>query len=228
MRNLVNIRTLGVIYCSNTLFMKKQLTILASTLLLTTSCEQAKQAKESYNAVSKLGDIGKEMASNMDEAKTKRAERVKSGDTLSLPYKELQQYLPKEVSGYTAGELSGSSQKMSGISYSSAEREFAKGEDRVKVALVDYNGANQIYEGLAAMATLGMEHENDEEIMGPTALKVDGVKGMDTFRKKEGTAEMTLVAGGRFMVTLSATKQKDMEFLKSVAEEMDLGKLAKM
>ena len=208
--------------------MKKQLTILASTLLLNTSCEQAKQAKESYSAISKLSDAGEEITTHLEEAKTKRAEREKSGDTLSLPYKELQQFLPKEVSGYTAGELSGSSQKMSGISFSSAEREFIKGEDRVKVTLMDYNGANQLYEGFAAMESLGIEREDDEVIIGPTALKVDGVKGMDTFKKKEGLAEMSLVTGGRFLVTLSATKQKDMEFLNSVAEGIDLEKLSKM
>ncbi|WP_046246093.1 hypothetical protein [Hymenobacter terrenus] len=208
--------------------MKKQLTILASALLLTTGCEQAKQAKESYSALSKLSEAGKEMTTNLEKAKTDRAEREKRGDTLSLPYKELQQFLPTAVSGYTAGELSGQSQKMSGMAFSSAERAFTNGEEEVKVALIDYNGSNALYEGAAAMMALGIEQEDDDHIMGPTTLKVDGVKGMETYYKKDGRAEMTLAVGGRFLLTLTGSKQKDMARLKSIAEEMDLEKLAKM
>jgi hypothetical protein len=208
--------------------MKKQLAIQVSALLLTTGCEQANQAKESYTALAKLGEAGKEMSANLEKAKDERTEREKRGDTLSLPYKELQQYLPTEVSGYKAGELSGQSQKMTGMAFSTAEREFTNGEEEVKVSVVDYNGSNALYQGAAAMMALGMEQEDDEHIMGPTTLKIDGVKGMETYYKKEGRAEMMLAVGGRFLVTLSGQKQKDMGLLKSVAEDMDLEKLAKM
>ena len=209
--------------------MKKQLTILASTLLLTTGCEQAQKAKESYSALSKLSEAGKDMTANLEKAKTERSEREKRGDTLSLPYKELQQYLPTAVSGYTPGELTGQSQKMSGMAFSMAERKFTKAPDEeIEVSLIDYNGSNALYQGAAAMMSLGIEQEDDEHIMGPSSLKADGVKGMETFYKKDGRAEMTLAVGGRFLLTLKANKQKDMAMLKAVAEDMDLEKLAKL
>jgi hypothetical protein len=209
--------------------MKKNLVLLAGALFLITSCEQAQKAKESYSAISKLSEAGEEMSANLDKAQEERADRVKRGDTLSLPYKELQQYLPATVAGYTPGELKGQSQKMSGMAFSTAERTFTKTPDEeVEVTLIDYNGSNTLYQGAAAMMSLGIEQEDDEHIMGPTAVKADGVKGMDTFYKKEGRAEMTLAVGGRFLLTLKANKQKDMALLKSVAEEMDLEKLAKL
>lgn len=86
-------------------------------------------------------------------------------------------------------------------------------------------GSNARYQGAAAMMSLGFEQEDDEHIVGPTAVKADGMKGMDTFYKKDGRAEMTLAVGGRFLLTLQAGKQKDMALLKSVAEGMDLAKL---
>ncbi|MBO2009805.1 hypothetical protein [Hymenobacter negativus] len=209
--------------------MKVQLTIAAAALLLATGCEQAKQAKESYSAISKLSEAGKDMTANLEKAETDRAERVKRGDTLSLPYKELEQYLPTEVSGYTPGELKGQSQKMTGMAFSTAERTFTKSPDEeVEISLIDYNGSNALYQGAAAMMSLGIEQEDDDHIMGPTAVKADGVKGMDTFYKKDGRAEMTLAVGGRFLLTLKGTKQKDMALLKSIADDMDLEKLAKL
>ena len=209
--------------------MKKNFLLLASAVLLLASCEQAQKAKESYSAISKLSEAGKDMSANMDKAKEERAERVKRGDTLSLPYKELEQYLPATVDGYTPGELKGQSQKMPGMSFSTAERTFTKADgDDVEVSLVDYNGSNALYQGAAAMMSLGIEQEDDEHIAGPTAVKADGVKGMDTFYKKDGRAEMTLAVGGRFLLSLKAGKQKDMALLKAVAEGMDLEKLAKL
>lgn len=209
--------------------MKKNFLLLAGAIFLLGSCEQAQQAKESYSALSKLSEAGKNMSAGLDKAKEERAEREKRGDTLSLPYKELQQYLPAAVSGYTPGELKGQSQKMSGMAFSSAERTFTKAPDEeVEVSLIDYNGSNALYQGAAAMMGLGIEQEDDEHTVGPTAVKIDGVKGMDTFYKKEGRAEMTLAVGGRFLLTLKANKQKDLALLKSVAEDMDLEKLAKM
>ncbi|MGY3089884.1 hypothetical protein ACVWYF_002932 [Hymenobacter sp. UYAg731] len=209
--------------------MKKNFLLLAAALLFTTGCEQAQKAKESYSNLEKISEAGKDISAKMDKAQDERAERVKRGDTLSLPYKELQQYLPTAVSGYTPGELKGQSQKMSGIAFSTAERTFTKGPDEeIEVSLIDYNGAYAIYQGAAAMMSLGLEQEDDEHIMGPSAVKADGVKGMDTFYKKDGRAEMSLAVGNRFMLTLKGGKQKDMALLKEIADGMDLEKLAKL
>jgi len=208
--------------------MKRNLILLASAVLLLTSCEKARQAKESYNNISKLSAAGEKMTATLDEAKVQREEREKRGDTLAMPYKQLEQYLPAEVSGYTAEAPTGMSQKTAGMSISTAEREYRQGAETVKVSVIDYNGAHDLYQGAAAIFALGMEREDDEQIMGPANLDVKGVQGMSTFYKKDGRAEMSVAAGGRFLITLNATKQKDMELLKSVAKSMDLEKLAEL
>ncbi len=206
----------------------KHLLLLASAALLLAGCEQAQKTKEAYSNLSKISEAGEKMTAKLDQAKEQRAEREKRGDTLALPYKELEGYLPTAVSGYTAGELSGQSQKISGMSFSSAERDFTQGEDKLEVKLMDYNGAHDLYQGAAAMYSLGLESENDEQIVGPSSLKIDGVTGMETFYKKDGRAEMSLAVGSRFLLTISATKQKDMSLLQAVARDMDLEKLTKL
>lgn len=117
---------------------------------------------------------------------------------------------------------------MSGLSFSMADREFKAGESTVKVSLIDYNGANEMYQGMSAMYSMGIEQEDDEKVLGPTTLKMKGVNGMETFYKKDGRAELALAVNGRFLLNLTATGQKDLSLLKSVAEDMDLEKLAKL
>jgi len=210
--------------------MNKLLPLLAGTLLLLSAvgCDKAQKAQETYSNLSKLADAGKNMETNLKQATDRRAERVKKGDTLSLPYKELQTYLPAAVEGYAAAEPSGQSMSVSGMSFSTAERKFTKGPDEVDVKIVDYNGANQLYQGASMMFSLNMESEDAESLTRTTTIKQDGVKGSATLGKKTGQADLTLAVGDRFLVTVSGTNQKDLALVESVAQSLDLAKLTKL
>lgn len=208
--------------------MTKLFPLLAATLLLTTSCEKAQKAQDAYSNLSKLSEAGKKLETTMEEAKDRRAERVQKGDTLSLPYKDLENYLPAEVSGYTAAAPSGQSMRTAGMAFSSAERTFTRDTADVKVSVVDYNGANQLYQGASAMFSLGLESEDDESLTKEAKLDLNGVKGSETFHKKTGGADVTLAVGDRFLVTISGTKQPDLTLVEKVAKSMDLEKMAKL
>ncbi|MDU0370270.1 hypothetical protein ACFPAF_07705 [Hymenobacter endophyticus] len=208
--------------------MNKLVLAVLGTALLTTACEQAQKAKESYSAISKLKDAGEKMEASMDAAKSRREEREKRGDTLSMPYKELQAYLPTEVSGYTAANPTGQSMKMSGIAFSTVGREFTKDSVTVKTEIIDYNGANQLYQGASAMLGLGLESEDDEQLTKSASLGIDGASGMETYRKKDRQAELMLAVGGRFLIKVTADKQPDTELVESVAKQMQLEKLAEL
>ncbi|WP_223649067.1 hypothetical protein [Hymenobacter psoromatis] len=208
--------------------MIKFLPWLAAALLLSTSCEKAQKAQETYSNLSKLSEAGKNLETTMEAAKDRHAERVKSGDTLSLPYKDLENYLPADVSGYTAGAPSGQSMKTAGMAFSSAERTFTRDTAEVKVSVIDYNGANQLYQGASAMFSLGLESEDDESLTKEAKLGLDGVKGSETFHKKTGEADLTLAVGDRFLVTIAGTKQQNLELVEAVAKSMDLKKMAKL
>jgi outer membrane murein-binding lipoprotein Lpp len=210
--------------------MKKLLLLAASPALFlaATGCEQAQKTQEAYSNLSKLKDAGEKLEANMEAAKDRRAERVKNGDTLALPYKDLEKYLPGEVSGYTAAEPSGQSMKTAGMAFSNAERKFTKDSVEVTVKIIDYNGANQLYQGASAMFSLGLESEDDDSLTKEARLDLDGVKGSETFHKKTGEADLTLAVGDRFLVTISGTKQKDLAQVEAVAKNMNLDALAKL
>lgn len=161
-----------------------------------------------------------------DYAQIMKDRRAK-GDTLAMPYAQLQKYLPQSVSGYTAGKPDGASVNMGQASYSTATIKFTNGNDWVKVAIVDYNQAYGMYASLTSVWAMGMSVDSPQE-------KADGIKldnnvgGWEDYKKNNKEAIITLGVGSRFLVSVDASNQTDTEFAKSIAKSIDLSKLAGM
>lgn len=203
--------------------------LLLAEVLGLAACEQMQQARNTYNAVASTARAAKNAGAAMQAAAQKRTDRAQRGDTLSLNYRELQRYLPTEVNGYAAvGRPKGESVNLSGMSYSTCEQDYEKNGQRLKIQLVDYNGANALYAGATAMMSAGFSQENDEQLMRGCDLGVSGVKGWETLEKKEGKACVALGVGDRFFVAVESDRQRDTEFVKQVARNLDLQALAKL
>ena len=171
--------------------------------------KQAQQAKQSYDTLSQMSKMGENVETSLKEAQTQREDRQQRGDTISLPYKELQQYLPATPSGYTAEEPSGESMKAGRIAFSTASQEFKKGDARLDVSLTDYNGAQDLYQGAAAMFALGLEQGKRRATGAPhPARSRRSERHGKPFTKKDGRAELMLTVGGRFLVKIEADEQK--------------------
>lgn len=199
----------------------------ALSALTFTSCEQAQEAKNTYSAIVTTSKAAKEMASNMETAQSRQEDRKQRGDTMALPYKELQKYLPASPAGYTAdGGPEGQSTNMASMHMSTAEQKYKKGDQTLKVALVDYNSAAPLFMGATAMMNSGLEIENDDQLMRGLKLDKPGMKGMETLDKKDHKASVVMGVGDRFLVTVEASGQNDTELVKSVAKELDFGTLA--
>jgi hypothetical protein len=197
-------------------------------LLLTTGCEQARDAKNAYSAVVTTTKAAKEMAANLESAQERQAQRQQRGDTLAISYKELQRYLPASPAGYAPdGQPEGQSTNVANLHMSTASQEYKKGEQTLKVALVDYNGAATLFMGATAMMNNGMEIEDDNQLMRSLKLDQPGVKGLETLDKKDHKAAVTMAVGDRFLVTVEASGQNDTELVKSVANSLDLAPLAR-
>jgi len=201
---------------------------LAATVLLA-SCDQIQEARNTYNTVASTARAAKNMGAALEASQKKRTDRAERGDTVSLNYRDLQRYLPKKVDGFTPiGEPTGESVNMRGLSYSTCGQIYTKGDQRLKVLLVDYNGANALYSGATAVMSAGFSQEDEEQLMRGCDLGVADVKGWETLEKKEHNASVALGVGDRFFVTVESNKQDDTEFVKQVARNIDLNGLAKL
>ncbi len=189
--------------------------------------EEQAEVKGLGSALGALAKMGKEMEKNAAQSKGKLEERRAKGDTLAMPYADLQKYLPV-IDGYKMGEPDGGSINMSGMSYSSAEGKYTNDKgDRVKVTIMDYNQAYSMYTAATAMWAMGMSIDTPEEKANGFKLD-DKIGGWEVFKKKSKEANVTLGVGERFWVSVEADKQENTEWVKSIAKSIDLGKLSAM
>ncbi|HEY8402419.1 MAG TPA: hypothetical protein VIK89_14220 [Cytophagaceae bacterium] len=208
--------------------MKKQSYLLLTALsFLIISCgEKAREVKNAYELISNAPAMAENLEKSISAAEKKREERRAKGDTLAMPYQELQKYLPS-ISGYEIdGEAKGSTTNMPGMSFSSIEQIYRKDDNRVKVSLIDYNAAYTMYTAATAIWSTGMSFEDNSQ--KANSVTIDGLSGWEVFKKNEKSAELILGVGDRFLLTITADGQENTDFVKSIAKDMELESLAKL
>ncbi|MDJ1468723.1 hypothetical protein QNI19_21775 [Cytophagaceae bacterium DM2B3-1] len=153
-----------------------------------------------------------------------RAARVKRGDTMALPGKELLRLLPNCIASYQPSGTSGSSLiSLMGSKYRVAEQTYKKDKKTLKVSITDYNGAYTLYNVATATFASGVAIDNNEQIVRPIALPSKEAKGWETFDKQSNKATVFVGIGERFLITIEATDQPNPQDLEKIVEGLDLG-----
>jgi len=202
-------------------------------VFLSSSCgssskDSSEEVELDSNPLTALAKIGEEVQKKMETSEEKLAERRERGDTLALNYKELQKYLPESMEGYERSDPEGQSMTMQGMSYSMASVDFNNDNgDYVRITLVDYNSAYNLYSMTSTMWATGISIEDDEQ--KANGVKLDnGITGWEVYRKIDRESSVMLGLGYRFILTVEATNQESTEFVKSVVKSMDMDKLMEM
>ena len=212
--------------------------LLISFSVLTMACgggktDEEKQEEEAIDvqknplgAIKKMGENMKEQAEKAEERRKKAAA---SGEKVeAIHYEKLMEYLPNEINGYERQEPDGGTVEMQDLSYSSANVEY-KNEDgnKIKVSLIDYNVAGQLYQMATAMWATGMKIDSpNEKAMGVSVS--DNIKGWQSYKKKKRKASVVLGIGERFLLSVEADDQNDVSKVMSIAKSMGLDELAEM
>jgi hypothetical protein len=202
-------------------------------MLLVTACGGKKKddtstvdANNPLSVIQNAEKMAEKAQEETNAAEKKMQERRAKGDTLAINYEKLKTYLPSAPSGYEKdGDATGQTTNMPGMSFSNAESRFKKGDNYVKVTITDYNGNISGYQGLMGMMSM-ISMENDEEKTNGFSLGVENIKGIESFKKKEKRATVTVGVAERFIVVAEADNQTDTEFMKSVLKSMNLKELA--
>ena len=190
------------------------------------SCDTAKKVKESADNLSAAKNAAENMQEGMEAANKRIEERKAKGDTLAMPYKDLQAYLPS-ISGYTAdGGPTGSSTNMMGFSLSTCEQNYKSGDSNIKVKITDYNAGYSAFIGVTAMMKAGFSSEDDNQRTGPVKLGMDGVAAYETIYKKDKRGNLLLAIADRFYVEIEGNNIENTDKLQDIAKEMKLSDLA--
>ncbi len=207
--------------------------VLALGILLYSCGKEASQMKQAFQAAQKVAEASKNIADESKLAEARRQERVKKGDTLAMHYTELQKFLPASINGYKAEDPQGTSMNSAGFSYSDASRRYTMknpdgSESYITIELLDYNQAEGLYTGLTAIWATGLSMENDQKIEKTYKPGIDNVVGFESFDKKNKNAELDLGIAWRFFLKIQADNQSGTDFIKNLANSMNLRQLASM
>lgn len=212
--------------------MKKQLAFISIIFLLSiVSCNSGNKSNDEEKSLEETSSNGSQIdEKNSDDNKNAKWEMRKAkGDTLAMPYKDLQTYLP-EISGYTKeGGPKGSQMNLPGMgSWSETEQEYVSGDKRVSVKLVDYNAAWQAFQGITSVYSMGFSTEDDTKKQAQVDIGIKDVFAYQTIYKTEKKSELVLVVGQRFFITINSDGENNDSFLKDIAKNMKLDKLAEL
>jgi hypothetical protein len=184
--------------------------------------EKAKQAKDSVNALQGLAKSAESMAASSNEAQKFMDERRAKGDTVAMPYKDLQAFLPGSVSGYaTDGGPTGQTMNMGAFSMTTIDQKYQSGAEpdvkRLHVTIADYSGSQAGYAMMAPYMAMTMSSEDDHHRTGTMKVDVPYTFGIEEFNKDTKEAKVMFGTRYRYFITVEASGQKGDES-KMVAE----------
>lgn len=196
--------------------------------------EKAQEARNAANAIQALAQAGNTAVDAQKDAEKFYADRREKGDTVAIPYTELQKLLPSAPSGYSAAEEpSGSSQSMGAFSMSQAEQKYVMPADAegntptIEVTLMDLGGTQAAYGMMALPMMMNISQEDAHHRM--RSLKMDAAHtwGSEEYNKDNKDAKVTVVTRYRYAITVEARNQKDdqsamvKDLAESIAKQFD-------
>ncbi|MEW6388151.1 MAG: hypothetical protein AB1491_11605 [Thermodesulfobacteriota bacterium] len=139
-------------------------------------------------------------------------------------FKQLMSFLDiKPPAGWEVAEKPSGLSTKAPVQLSQAQVALRAGEkQRAEITIMDGLGSALPFMELAQL----VEMESSEEYLRPIQIK--GFSGRETYRFKDKEGEIILNVANRFLVTLKGEGLENIEPLKSLAQELDLEKLAKL
>jgi hypothetical protein len=202
--------------------------LLIGMAALAAACSGKHSKKDSpIESASDIKDLSDKVNQQVNTSTGKWEERKAKGDTLAMPYADLEAFLP-DISGYTKeGGPKGNQMNIPGMgSWSQAEQEYKNGDKQIKVTIVDYNAAFQAFSAATAMFKLGYSMEDDSKKQGSLDLGIKDVAAYQTIYKEDPRGEVALIAGDRFLIQIQSKGSNDPELLSSAAKSIKLSELA--
>jgi hypothetical protein len=195
--------------------------LFIATIFLLASCGKVRDAANAAEGLKNYAEGIKASTSKMEERKAK-------GDTISMPYADLQKLLPSSISGYTKdGDPKGESISMVGMSYSTASQVYKNGDAEITVNIMDYNASYAAFGAATAMFATGFSVDNAEEHLGAVDLGISGVKAWEDVKKKEKRSTIMAGVNDRFLVTAEG-RNVDTDVVKDAIKSVEFSKLAGM
>jgi hypothetical protein len=191
--------------------------------------EKAQDIRNATSALGAMAQVGNTLAESQKEATKFYEDRKAKGDTVALPYADLQKFLPSAPADYTPLEApGGSSQSMGAFSMSQTEQTFTKPAaadgtaPTIKVSIIDFGGTQAAYGMMAAPLMMNISQEDAHHKMQTLKLSTPNTWGSEDFNKDDKSSTVTLITRYRYVITVDARNQgqDNTAMARSLAEEI--------
>jgi hypothetical protein len=141
-----------------------------------------------------------------------------------VAFRELMDFLPKEMPGMKADEPKGETTTAGSWQYSQAEVDFRSedGKGRVDVGIFDYAHIPMLYVPFTMLLNMNVARESTEGY--EKSVKVEGYPAFEKW-SRDGNSEIVVLVGERFIVK-SDTRGLGEGSARKIIEELDLKGLA--
>jgi len=215
----------------------KNVAIVIACGLLCAACggkvdELKKNIDNMQQAVKATEQVAKS-AENLEKASNEAEEAYKAraakGDTIAMPYKDLQGFIPESLGDYKKdGDPTGSQQNMSGFSYSTTTQKYTGADgSKLELTLGDWGGTQGAY-GMASMASaMNFSSEDDNQRIESLKMDVPQTGGIAKFDKHSKETDITIGTRYRYIIELKNSEAKDdqtkslVDFGTEVAKKFD-------
>lgn len=179
------------------------------------------EVKDGEVGVADALQAAKAISEGVTEANDRWEERKKKGDTTAIAYKDLEAFLP-EISGYTKdGGPKGNQTNMPGLgSWSQTEQRYINGEKSINISIADYNSSQMAFASATALYKLNISSEDDDKKQGSVDLGMKDVAGYETVYKQNQEANLAVIAGDRFYISIESDGSNDIDQLKSLGKDI--------
>lgn len=194
--------------------MRKPLFAMVAGVVLVGCSQKSQEAQNAANALKVVAGAATTMEENQSEAEKFYKERKEKGDTLAMPYADLQNFLPSPSAGYAAaGEPGGSSQNMAGFSMSQVEQTYNQpaGADgnspSLHVTIVDLGGTQAAYGMMAVPMMMNLSQEDAHHRMATMKMSVPFTWASEEYDKDNKVSKVSAITRYRYMITVEARNQ---------------------
>jgi len=172
-------------------------------------------SKNPFTALGQLTDAAKKAADT-----AKEMQEMKPVDPVS--FNALLPLLPETPAGFAAaGEARGETTQAMGVKVSEVERSYAKGDQHLRIKIVDGAYNPLIYAGVTMAAQFARESTEGFE----KGVTIDGNPGIEKWNKGSKQSELDVVVAKRFLVSIDASPV-EADFARTVYNGLDKAKLA--
>jgi len=185
---------------------------------------KADEAKKAEQAAQQSGNPAQEMAKGMEQFGNamQQLQKGPSGENVEpVDFKALQALLP-DVAGWEKEKPKGESMTAP-VKFSQAETAYTKGEARIEVKITDTTMSRMLTLPYQMFLMTGYSKQTDNGY--EKATKVAGQPGWEKWDGEAKHAEVGLIVGQRFLVTVDGSNT-DVKTIQDLVGKIDMGKLA--